>query len=329
MLIFKMDESEEARVLAITKDYGELHQAILQLLLQVKSIDSHKLTRFVGDAVADIVIDEKTIKRRQESGNDDRNEAETERNENKTDDDVEEQNEQRQNSRENRQLRIQVRKRLDDIEVLNTMGVLNRRLTPLNLCIERMIDENSTDDVESSTDEAAYIYTLINRKSTKVLQISTSFSEKEMKVISFLLDLTFGDSTGDEDTSSRREHYSIARYDTLNNIRSGFGYSMVEAEQLMTRLVLDGWFELFDTSYSLTPRSLLELKDYLKERYPSVSTCLACGQILVRGLECKVADCPVRFHSKCYQFYKVAHQNDVSCPGKDCTGSLEDVVDFS
>jgi len=317
-----MDEAEEAKVLALTKEYGELHQAILQLLLQVKSIDSRKLTRFVGDAAADIIIDENNTN----SGQGDKSQTETDEN---RADNAEEQNEQPQNNLENRQFRLQVRKLIDDAEVLNTMGIINRRLAGLNLCIERYIDDNDTSGNTTSTDEIAYIYALINKKSTKVLQISTSFSEKEMKVISFLFDLMFDDDSSDGDSPTRREHYSLARYDTLNKIRSNFGYTMTDAQQLMTRLVLDGWLELFDTSYSLTARSLLELKDYLKEKYASVSACWACGQLLVRGLECKVTDCPVRFHSKCYQFYKVAHQNEASCPNKDCTGSLEEVIDFS
>lgn len=92
------------------------------------------------------------------------------------------------------------------------------------------------------------------------------------------------------------------------------GLKHSDVERLLPSLVDEGWFEESDDGfYSLSPRSLMELKTWLVSAYnePDVNPdvwqrikfCEACKEIVTVGQRCPDRDCNARIHDICCEAY--------------------------
>lgn len=192
----------------------------------------------------------------------------------------------------------------DQSTIKKVLGPIRSKLHPLDLDIASIIED---------TEYPETLYVFINKKSTKSLQVATGFSEKEMKVIVHVLGMIF---------TQQGRHYSVDKYTVESDVREKFGYKLVEVQQLLRRLLLAGWLEVWNGQYTVAPRGLLELQPYVESNFPEVKPCHGCGQLLTRGLACD--QCPVRYHRECYRLF--VDTSETVCPG--CGQPLANVSQF-
>ena len=112
---------------------------------------------------------------------------------------------------------------------------------------------------------------------------------------------------------------------------SSAGLTMKEAELSLRAFVSEGWLELSPTGwYSLSPRSIAELQQYLLDTYnvpdeegvptDRVKSCHGCKELLTIGQRCENLDCPIRLHDVCSEgFFRMSRQR--KCPS--CGGEWE------
>ena len=109
---------------------------------------------------------------------------------------------------------------------------------------------------------------------------------------------------------------------------SGQGLTMMQAETMLNGLVDQGWFEKSRKGYySLAPRALMELRQWLVETYNEladeededaqsvfrVKTCFACKDIITSGQRCPQRSCLCRLHDICIQNFFRAQKSE-TCP---------------
>jgi hypothetical protein len=149
---------------------------------------------------------------------------------------------------------------------------------------------------------------------------------------------------------SGMEAVQLAKPHTRREMQNGAsqatsqGLSMRDAENMMARLVEEGWFDKSAKGfYSLSPRGLMELKGWLVETYndpadedgdeprrDKIKFCHACRDIITvvwqsfalfkhscpdcsKGQRCTQHECPGRLHDICTQnFFR--SQRSQTCP---------------
>ncbi|KAF3480970.1 FAD dependent oxidoreductase [Arthroderma uncinatum] len=153
------------------------------------------------------------------------------------------------------------------------------------------------------------VYALINSTSDPLMQLATTYTADEIAYVKRLLDAMFesnNTSRCEAMVVSSIEAVRLARV-TANNTRrqseatsqggTAQPLSMKDAEDMLKRLVAEGWLERSRQSYySLTPRALMELRGWLVETYndeededdydrdtprnDKIKMCFACKEII-------------------------------------------------
>lgn len=151
------------------------------------------------------------------------------------------------------------------------------------------------------------VHALVNTTSDPLLQLATTYSADEMAYVKRLLDEMFEtNNTLREEVmvvsaikavqlakvptnSSRRESQSATQGGAAQPL------TMREAEDMLRKLVDEGWFEKSRKgNYNLTPRALMELRTWLVEsynddededqdggrRHDKIKTCYACKDLI-------------------------------------------------
>lgn len=145
-------------------------------------------------------------------------------------------------------------------------------------------------------------YALVNTTSDALTQVATLHSADEIAYVKKLLDELF-----DIRNTERQESLCISGKDALNLVRQGrretqnssasgtFNLSAHEAETLLSKLVDEAWLEKSAKGfYTLSPRALMELKDWLvttynesadgseevEEEFNKIKFCQACKEIV-------------------------------------------------
>lgn len=188
------------------------------------------------------------------------------------------------------------------------------------------------------------IWAIINAHSDLSTQLATSQTPDELSFIKRVLDAMF------EVYNTQRQEVmavtaaqarKVARPPARNN-RNGDaeedevdtqqqravdkGLKHSEVEKLLPSLVNEGWFELSDEGYySLSARSLMELRTWLIEAYNDpdagpeewqrIKFCEACRDVVTVGQRCPDRDCNVRIHDICAEaFWRTRRGGENTCP---------------
>lgn len=180
------------------------------------------------------------------------------------------------------------------------------------------------------------IYALVNSVSDPLTQLATTHTPDEISYIKRLLDAMF-----ETNNTRRREVMAVTSLQAMETkVRKGGsrqnegreptqatqssdrGLSSTEAEKMLANLVKETWLEQSTEGfYTLSPRSLLELRSWLVEAYNDsddpevwqrIKFCQACKEIVTIGQRCTERECNVRLHNIC----TAAFWN--SRPGKKC-----------
>lgn len=172
------------------------------------------------------------------------------------------------------------------------------------------------------------VWALINVHSDPSTQLATSRTPDEISFIKRLLDAMF-----ETYNTPRQEVMAVTAAQARKVARppapaqdgeadgeepaqrtADRGLKHSEIERLLPSLVAEGWFEESDDGFfSLSPRSLMELKTWLVAAYndPDVGPnhwqrikfCEACKDIITVGQRCPERDCNARIHDICSERY--------------------------
>jgi non-structural maintenance of chromosomes element 1 len=180
------------------------------------------------------------------------------------------------------------------IEVLNSyISVVNSVLSPLDLEIRSTFHQQSRERV----------YAVVNTTSDSLTQLATTYTADEIAYVKRLLDGMFDGRNNRGRTEAMcvsgieaiQFGRASARRDTQNGTpqAASQGLSFRDAENVLARLTDEGWLEKSSRGYySLSPRSLMELKGWLIDTYndnedgeedpqpKKIKFCHACKEII-------------------------------------------------
>lgn len=186
------------------------------------------------------------------------------------------------------------------------------------------------------------IWALINAHSDPSTQLATSRSPDEIAFIKRVLDAmfeTYNTPRQEVMAVTAAQARKVARPPVRNeqNEDAGAegapptqhaadkGLKHSDIEKLLPSMVEEGWFEHSDEGfYSLSARSLMELKTWLLEAYNDpdagpddwqrIKSCEACKDIVTIGQRCPERDCNVRLHDICAAAFWRTRRGGQICP---------------
>ncbi|KAF1978443.1 hypothetical protein BU23DRAFT_224895 [Bimuria novae-zelandiae CBS 107.79] len=192
-------------------------------------------------------------------------------------------------------------------------------------------------------------YALVNTASDTFTQLATSFTPDEIAYIKRLLDEMFETNNSrtrevmavnqmrtkqlakapPRDRQSQAATQMEADKDPTEVDVSAKSITHADCDRVLQTLVSQGFFQRSKKFYySLAPRGLLELRNYLKETYNEplaeddeeeeepivrIRDCEGCKEIVTVGQRCDNRDCGMRWHTRCANQYFGAQQ-DKRCP---------------
>lgn len=189
------------------------------------------------------------------------------------------------------------------------------------------------------------IWALVNAHSDPSTQLATSRTPDEIAFIKRVLDAMFETYNTQRmevmavtAAQARKVARPPARNDNDNEDADGDepqpqqaadrGLKHSEVERLLPSLVDEGWFELSDGDdgfYSLSARTLMELKTWLLDAYNDpdagpedwqrIKFCEACRDIVTVGQRCPDPGCNIRLHDICTDaFWRTRRSGQKACP---------------
>ncbi|KAK2785020.1 hypothetical protein FQN53_008071 [Emmonsiellopsis sp. PD_33] len=215
-------------------------------------------------------------------------------------------------------------------DLSNYVSTINTAISPYDLAIR------STKHQTNQT----RVYALVNTTSDPLTQLATTFNANEIAFVKRVLDAMF-----ETHNTQRLEAMAVSSMQVAQlakvpvsdrresmNIGAATGgaaqpLSIREAEDMMKRLVEEGWFEESRRGYfTLSPRALMELRGWLVATYnddeedeeggrrnDKIKMCLACKDIITVGQRCSQRQCPARLHDICTRnFFRL--QQSETCP---------------
>ncbi|WEW59468.1 hypothetical protein PRK78_004942 [Emydomyces testavorans] len=215
-------------------------------------------------------------------------------------------------------------------DLTNYISSINTAISPFDFEIRSSVHQMNQ----------SRVHALVNAASDPLMQLATTYTADEIAYVKRLLDAMF------ETNNTLREEAmvvpaikavqlakipnSASRRESQNATQGGVAQplSMKEAEEMLKRLVDEGWFEKSRKgNYSLTPRALMELRTWLVEsyndnededeqdsrRHDKIKTCFACKDLITVGQRCSKRQCPARLHDMCTgNFFRL--QKAKTCP---------------
>ncbi|OAX84306.1 hypothetical protein ACJ72_01328 [Emergomyces africanus] len=216
----------------------------------------------------------------------------------------------------------------------NYIATINTAISPFDLEIRST--RHQTDPTR--------IYALVNTTSDPMTQLATTYNANEIAFVKRVLDAMF-----DTYNTPRLEAMAVSSMQVAQLAKApsaaerresaasgapaaGAAQSLGirEADEMMKKLVEEGWFEESRKGYfTLSPRALMELRGWLVATYndddnddsltgrvpriDKIKTCLACRDIITMGQRCSQRQCAGRLHDICTQnFFR--RQQAETCP---------------
>lgn len=192
----------------------------------------------------------------------------------------------------------------------------------------------------------AETYALVNTTSDALMQMATTHTADEIAFVRRVLDAMF-----EAYNTLRAEVMAVTIMQALKLAKptaedaerrdSGTGgvgavaaLTGVQAEKMMQDMVTEGWFEQTRSKgtqfYVLSPRALLELREWLVDTYNAeldedadaeeiatftrIKKCYACKEIVTQGQRCSRQTCLGRLHEHCSARMFRAQGNREVCP---------------
>ncbi|EEH43934.2 uncharacterized protein PADG_00223 [Paracoccidioides brasiliensis Pb18] len=220
-------------------------------------------------------------------------------------------------------------------DLTNNIAIINTAISPFDLEIR---------STKHQTDHTI-IYGLVNTTSDPLTQLATTHNANEIAFVKRVLDAMFDTyntprleamavssmqvaQLAKAPTTADR-HESTAMNGGIPIAGAAQSLGLREAEDMMKKLVEEGWFEESLRGYfTLSHRGLMELRGWLIATYNDVDddvgedggprndkikTCMACKDIITVGQRCPQRHCPGRLHDICTQNFFRRQKAD-TCP---------------
>ncbi|KAJ5618705.1 hypothetical protein N7528_006816 [Penicillium herquei] len=211
----------------------------------------------------------------------------------------------------------------------------NTAVSPFDLEIRSSFHQTpSQSDQENTNNQPTRVYALVNTTSDPLTQLATTYSADEISFVKRVLDYMFVTNNTricEGMIISPMQAINIRSAADANRRRSSApgtqggaaqSLTMTQAENMMKRLVEEGWLERSrKDNFSLSPRALMELRGWLVAEYNEdpdsrrnrIKFCAACKDIITVGQRCGVRECPGRLHTHCMQNFFRLHRAE-KCP---------------
>ncbi|XP_033112420.1 non-structural maintenance of chromosomes element 1 homolog [Anneissia japonica] len=173
--------------------------------------------------------------------------------------------------------------------------IINTNIKPFSMEIRNCKNE----------DDGSLVYVLVRTAESDICKLISDYHASELVLFQKTIDLIVENNTG---TASSTDCLNI----TLPNSNK---MSKKDAQIVLDKFVADKWLQVNQGQISLTPRSMLELKRYLRDIYPDdITDCNICRDIVLKGNSCNNGNCTVRLHFHCCRDYFHGRSN-ANCPG--------------
>jgi len=178
-------------------------------------------------------------------------------------------------------------------------------------------------------------WAIVNATSDPLTQLATIYTPEEIGFIKRMLDAMFETyNTRRKEVMAVTSMQALERKilkgaggarDSEEGTQADKGLSGTEAEACLESLIKEGWFEKSrEGFYTLSPRALMELRNWLVETYNDpddpeewqpIKFCEACRDIVTTGQRCSQPECNVRLHDICDVYWN--SRPDKKCPRCD------------
>ncbi|VDB89665.1 unnamed protein product [Peniophora sp. CBMAI 1063] len=141
------------------------------------------------------------------------------------------------------------------------------------------------------------MWALVNRRDDEVAQVASDLSPSEITYFKALV----------EEIILAPDHaYSISSIAAMRDPVKPANMTKPGAETVLASFVARGWLlKSRKGQYSLSARSLLELRSYLRKTYPDdLLECQMCLELLTKGVACPTGPCGIWMHVPCYGQYQ-------------------------
>ncbi|KAI5899730.1 uncharacterized protein SCHCODRAFT_02485674 [Schizophyllum commune H4-8] len=160
---------------------------------------------------------------------------------------------------------------------------VNNALNALDLQFVRQVEQ----------EKGIPMWALINLKGDEVAQVATDYSPVEIAYFKALVE---------QIVMAPRNSFSISSFLALreiNELKPKANMTKSQGEETLSSFVNRGWLVKSRRGrYSLSTRTLLELKGYIKSEYPDqIPTCMLCDDFTTVGVTCK---CGRAIHKHCF-----------------------------
>jgi hypothetical protein len=218
---------------------------------------------------------------------------------------------------------------LDTLE--EYIGRVNDAISPFDFEIRNTLHQTSR----------IRVYALVNTTSDALTQMATVHAADEIAYVKRVLDAmfeTYNSTRAEIMATTSMQALELARpphdrreSNAQTQTTQNAALTKSQAENMLESMVAEGWFELSERGYySLTPRALMELKDWLVRTYddpaadsddeddepprPSIKFCEACRDIVTSGQRCPKVSCNARLHDDCVGKIFRAQHGRQTCP---------------
>jgi non-structural maintenance of chromosomes element 1 len=184
------------------------------------------------------------------------------------------------------------------------------------------------------------IYALVNTTSDALTQMATTHTADEIAYVKRVLDAMFETyNTHSREVMAIKPNQALqlakpagvsTRRESGTQAQSqNAGLTMAQAEKMMRDMVSEGWFDLNNEFYTLSPRALMELRGWLVDTYntpddekdddeeelpQAIKMCEGCKEIVTMGQRCPQLDCQARVHNHCKAGMFRIHGGREQCP---------------
>ncbi|KAJ6023907.1 hypothetical protein N7540_004704 [Penicillium herquei] len=227
---------------------------------------------------------------------------------------------------------------VDDIteeHLSSYISAANTAVSPFDLEIRSSFHQISRQsDQENTNNQPIRVYALVNTTSDPLTQLATTYSADEIAFVKRVLDYMFVTNNTricEGMIISSMQAINIRSAADANRRRSSNlgtqggaaqSLTMTQAENMMKRLVEEGWLERSrKDNFSLSPRALMELRGWLVAEYNEdpesrrnrIKFCAACKDIITVGQRCGDRECSGRLHTHCLRNFFRIHRAE-KCP---------------
>eukprot|EP01117_Protostelium_nocturnum_P002462 TRINITY_DN13154_c0_g1_i1.p1 TRINITY_DN13154_c0_g1~~TRINITY_DN13154_c0_g1_i1.p1 ORF type:complete len:263 (-),score=78.76 TRINITY_DN13154_c0_g1_i1:163-951(-) len=188
------------------------------------------------------------------------------------------------------------------------LQVINGNLEPLFLSIKSLPDERTGETFYSLTNQRGDV------DSQKATHYTLHFIELYKKIIQAIVEAT-GTESAKKEQGVRYSDGTISWDDAVHMMESSKATKQ-HTEIFLNEMNAEKWLEIIEKPkkrLTLGVRSLLELKQWLEDRYEGIVVdCIICSEHVIRGQICQNDKCSVKMHHHCSKRWFSTRKNE--CP---------------